>query len=90
MKPIFNKEELQKINDFLDEVIEFMRLKNDAALCRQIDIMPPVISKLRHGVLPFGPIYIIKIHELTDWSIADIKAALPAPKVRIKIGDIKP
>jgi len=41
-------------NRLLDTLIERLRLKNDAALSRALEVAPPVISKIRHGRLPVG------------------------------------
>ena len=64
-------------NKFLDLVISHLYLKNDAALARELDVRPPVISKMRHGKLPFGAILVIRTHELTNWPVKDILAQLP-------------
>jgi len=61
---------------FLDKLLDVLRLKNDAALSRKMGVQPPVISKLRSGLIPFGASYIIIVHELTGWSIKQIKADL--------------
>ncbi len=61
----------------LDHIIDQNSLKNDAALSRYLGIAPPVVSKMRHGTLSFGAVHIIRLHELTGWSIAQIKAYLP-------------
>lgn len=74
--------EATKIGQMLDSMIVALKLKNDAALARTMDVAPPIVSKLRAGVLPFGPVYIIRCHELTGWPIADIKGQLPAAKKR--------
>lgn len=71
-----------KIGHMLDSMIVALELKNDAALARTMDVAPPIVSKLRAGVLPFGPVYIIRCHELTGWSIAEIKAQLPIAEKR--------
>lgn len=42
------------------------RKKNDAALARFLDVMPPVISKIRHGRLPVGNELMIRIHDKTQ------------------------
>ncbi len=63
-------------NTLLDHVIATMHLKNDAALCRELGIKPPVASKIRKGVYPIGASIIIAIHELTGMSIKDIKAMI--------------
>ena len=60
-------------NDVLDRLIDKLELKNDAALSKAMKISPPVVSKFRHGHLPFGAVYIIMAHELTGWSIREIK-----------------
>jgi len=62
--------------NFLDLLIEWLKLKNDAALAKIMEVSPPVISKLRHGSLPFGDTYVIKAHELTGKSIREIKLLL--------------
>lgn len=68
--------DVDKTNKFLDEIRTHLNLASDAALCRAMGVAPPVISKARHGVLPLGANYIIRFHELTGWTIADIKRRL--------------
>ena len=41
-------------NRVLDAIISRLRLKNDAALSRLLEVAPPVISKIRHSTLPIG------------------------------------
>lgn len=72
-----NDEKLfERTNTLLDNVINHIGLKNDAALARALEVSPPVISKLRHNRLPLGASLLIRIHEVTDWSIRDIKDVL--------------
>lgn len=63
-------------NAFLDFMIGKLRLKNDAALARAFQVAPPVISKIRHGKLPFGDSMILKAHEKFNFAVADIRAWL--------------
>ncbi|MGK5031478.1 hypothetical protein [Janthinobacterium sp. MDT1-19] len=66
-------------NDLLDAVMAKLGLKNDAALSRALEVAPPVISKIRHGRLPIGATILIRMHEVTDIAIRELKAiALPA------------
>ncbi|WP_425402740.1 hypothetical protein [Janthinobacterium psychrotolerans] len=60
-------------------------LKNDAALSRALEVAPPVISKIRHGRLPVGATLLIRMHEVTDIAIRELKAiATPAaPEVAV-------
>lgn len=66
-------------NKLLDAVIEIMDLKNDAALCRVLDVHPPVISKIRHRQIPVGPVMLIRIHEESGISIRDLKSLIDQP-----------
>ena len=58
----------------LDAVMAKLDLKNDAALSRALEVAPPVISKIRHGRLPVGPSLLIRMHEVTDMAIRELKA----------------
>ena len=49
-------------NRLLDTLIEKLRLKNDAALSRALEVAPPVISKIRHRRLPVGASLLIRMH----------------------------
>lgn len=64
------------VNRFIDSVIKHTEVKNDAALCRLLDVAPPVISKIRHGRIGVSGDMKIIIHEKTGISIAEIQAAL--------------
>lgn len=68
-------------NAILDKMIDRLDLKNDAALSRVLKMPPPVISKLRHGRLPFGAAHQIRAHEVTGWPIAEIKEILGVPSL---------
>lgn len=63
-------------NALLDKVTAQLQLKNDAALSRTLEVAPPVISKIRHNCLPLGASLMIRIHELTDMPIRDMRAVL--------------
>lgn len=69
----------------LDAVTAKLDLKNDAALSRALEVAPPVISKIRHGRLPVGATLLIRMHEVTDIAIRELKAiATPAaPEVAV-------
>jgi DNA-binding transcriptional regulator YdaS (Cro superfamily) len=69
----------QNPNELLDKLLEVLACKNDAAMCRLLEIAPPVISKMRHGVNPVSPAFLIKAHDATGLSINDLRALLYAP-----------
>lgn len=58
----------------LDVVLQEQNLKNDAALAREIQVAPPIISKARNEVQPLGSSLLVKLHELTGKSTREIKA----------------
>lgn len=60
-------------NILLDALIDKLNLKNDAALSRLLEVAPPVISKLRHGALPIGPTMLIRMHEVSEMNIRDMR-----------------
>jgi hypothetical protein len=49
-------------NTLLDALIERHSLKNDAALSRKLQVAPPTISKIRHG-MAIGDSFLIRIHD---------------------------
>ena len=60
-------------NHLLDVLIEKLELKNDAALSRALAVAPPVISKIRHRRLPVGASLLIRMHEVTELSIKELR-----------------
>ena len=59
--------------DFLKTEYE---LPSDRQLCAALGLNPPVLSKIRHGVVKVSADVIILIHEKTGMSVADIKSFL--------------
>lgn len=70
----------------LDMLIETLQLKNDAALCRVLEVAPPVISKIRHRRLPVGASLMIRMHEATDFSIRDIRYMMGDRRSKQRLG----
>ena len=63
-------------NNLLDALLEKLNLKNDAALSRMLEVAPPVISKLRHGALTIGPTMLIRMHEVSNLGIREMRALM--------------
>jgi hypothetical protein len=63
-------------NRVLDAIISKLRLKNDAALSRVLEVAPPVISKIRHNTLPIGATLLLRMHEVSDYSIRELRALM--------------
>lgn len=66
-------------NYLLDELIKRLNLKNDAALSRALEVAPPVISKIRHNTLPIGATILIRMHEISEISIRELREMLAYP-----------
>lgn len=63
-------------NRVLDAIIKKLSLKNDAALSRVLEVAPPVISKIRHNTLPIGATILLRMHEVSDYSIRELRALM--------------
>lgn len=63
-------------NRVLDAIIEKLNLKNDAALSRALKVAPPVISKIRHRTLPIGATILLRMHEVSEFSIRELKGLM--------------
>lgn len=63
-------------NQLLDAVLWKLRLKNDAALCKLIDVQPPVISKIRHYRMAMSAAVLLRLHETTGTNIKELQALM--------------
>jgi biotin-(acetyl-CoA carboxylase) ligase len=60
-------------NKLLDTLIEKLQLKNDAELCRVLEVQPPIISKIRHRKLTVGATILLRMHEKSNIPIRELK-----------------
>jgi hypothetical protein len=67
-------------DNVLDAIIAKLKLKNDAALSRALEVAPPVISKIRHRTLPIGATILLRMHEVSDFSIRELRALMASPQ----------
>src|SRR6476646_10475544 len=72
-------------NNLLDSLIEKLNLKNDAALSRALEVAPPVISKIRHRRLPVGASMLLRMHEVSDVSIRDLRDLMGDRREKFRI-----
>lgn len=63
-------------NHLLDTLIKNLHLKNDASLSRLLEVAPPVISKIRHRKIAVGASILIRMHEVSDLSIRDLRGLM--------------
>ena len=74
-------------NNLLDTLIEKLHLKNDAALSRALEVAPPVISKIRHRRLPVGASLLIRMHEVSDLTIRELRTLMGDRREKFRISD---
>jgi hypothetical protein len=60
----------------LTTVAEQLNVKNDAELARALAISAPSISKIRHRKMVVGPNLLIRMHEITNLSIKELRALM--------------
>lgn len=60
----------------LDTIKERYNVKNDAELSRKLDVAPPTISRIRHGVVSVSAEIILRIHETFDMPVKEIRELL--------------
>jgi len=63
-------------NRLLDAIIHRLRLKNDAALARSLEVAPAVISKLRHGSVPIGATLLLRMHDVSGLGVNELRALM--------------
>lgn len=71
----------------LDVLCNNLRLKNDAALARTLEVGPPVLSKIRHRRMPVGAALLIRIHEVTGLKISDLRFLMGDRRNKFRISD---
>lgn len=72
----------------LNFIIVKQNLKNDAALARALEVAPPVISKIRHRRLPVGASLLIRMHEMTDLSIRELRNLMGDRRAVQRVGTV--
>lgn len=76
-------------NNLLDALLEKLALKNDAALSRALEVAPPVISKIRHRRLPVGASMLIRMHEVSELSIKELRTLMGDRRNKFRISDVQ-
>lgn len=74
-------------DNLLTSVMQKLNLKNDAALSRALEVGPPVISKIRHRKVPVGASMLIRMHEVTNLSIEDLRLLMGDRRDKFRISD---
>jgi len=62
--------------ELLDELLKRFNIKNDRQLSEKLDVAPPVISRIRNKKAKASSDFIIRVHEVFELPIAEIKGLL--------------
>jgi hypothetical protein len=76
-------------NKLLDAMLDMLKLKNDAALARALEVAPPVISKIRHRHLPVGASMLIRMHEVSNLDIHELQELLGDRRKKFRISNVQ-
>lgn len=76
-------------NRLLDGMLERLKLKNDAALSRALEVAPPVISKIRHRRLPVGASILLRMHEVSDLSVTQLREMLGDRRGKYRLSTVQ-
>lgn len=70
----------------LDALIFHLQLKNDSALANLLDIRPQRVSKIRRRVNPVSAALLIRMSEITHFSVNDLRRLLGDRRNKHRIG----
>lgn len=70
----------------LNGLIDKLKLKNDAALSRALGVYPNAISKIRCRRLPVGASILIRMHEISNLSIGELRTLMGDRRQKFRIG----
>jgi hypothetical protein len=85
MNPRMSSTSTYDPNNLLDTLKNILHLKNDAALSRMLEVAPPIISKIRHNRLPISASLLIRIHETTALSVADLQGIMGDRRTKFRL-----
>lgn len=76
-------------NKLLDEIKRRLHLKNDAAICRLLDVAPPTISKIRNFEIGIGASLLLSMHEETKLNIKELRDLMGDFRSRFSFLDVE-
>ncbi|GJI94033.1 hypothetical protein RugamoR57_07510 [Duganella caerulea] len=74
-------------NLLFNALLERLRLKNDAALSRALEVGPPLISKVRRAKLPLSSSFLIRIHEVSGLEIGELRKLMGERRAKVRVSE---
>ena len=84
----YNRNSNYDPNKLLGALIEKLRLRNDAGLSRALEVSSPMLSKIRHRRLPVGASLLIRMHEVSDLSIKELRELMGDRREKFRISPV--
>ncbi|CAN5223078.1 hypothetical protein BH11PSE11_BH11PSE11_24400 [soil metagenome] len=76
-------------DNLLDTLREKLGLRNDAGLSRALEVEPPLISKIRHRKQPVGASMLIRMHEVSNLSIGELRKLMGDRRERFRVSQVQ-
>jgi hypothetical protein len=76
-------------NRLLDYLLQEMRLETDDDLCRVLNVEAPLLLKIRHGELPVGPSLLIRMNEVFDINVRDLRRLMGDRRNEYRLVDMQ-
>lgn len=74
-----------------NKLLDFLRVElkcaSDAALSRALEVAPPIISKIRHRRLAVGASILIRMHEVSELSIKELRTLMGDRRAKYRMGE---
>jgi hypothetical protein len=72
-------------DNLLNTLIKQLKLKNDAALSRMLEVAPPIISNIRHRRFPVNAPLLIRMHEASGMSIRVLRDLMGDRRMKYRL-----
>jgi plasmid maintenance system antidote protein VapI len=69
----------------LDTLIQRLNLRHDADLSRALEVAPPMISKIRHRKFAISASLLIRMHEVSLLSVAELRMLMGDRRAKYRI-----
>jgi plasmid maintenance system antidote protein VapI len=80
-QPVYNPDNLLKT------LLERLGLKSNVALCRVLDITPPLINKIRRGKSEVSAPLLIRMHDISGMSIKELRQLMGDRRRKFRISE---
>lgn len=88
MEQLSNQEQLSyDPNRLLQALMTRLKLRNYADLSRKLEVPHPIISKVRHRKIPVAASLLIRMHEVSELSISELRALMGDRRSKFRISD---